>query len=171
MDEFLDVICEDPRWQEARLEDVALSAVIATFDELDLAPKGFSLCIMGCDDARIASLNGQFRGKGAPTNVLSWPSQERGAALAGAHPAPPVAGPADDPTHLGDIALAYDTCIAEADAAQKPPFAHITHLIVHGVLHLLGYDHIRDADGDVMEALETRILARLELPDPYGGLQ
>ena len=86
-------------------------------------------------------------------------------------PALPVAGPADDPDHLGDIAIAYDTCHAEAAAADKPAAAHISHLILHGVLHLLGYDHIRDAAGDLMEALETRIMARLGLPDPYLDLQ
>ncbi|MDZ7905382.1 MAG: rRNA maturation RNase YbeY [Cypionkella sp.] len=171
MDEFFDVICEDPRWQGAGLAELAAPALAATFAELGLPQQGFTLCIMGCDDARIAALNADFRGKPSPTNVLSWPSAERGAAVAGDVPAPPIAGPLDDPEHLGDIALSYDTCMAESHAAQKPPFAHISHLIVHGVLHLLGYDHIRDADGDVMEALEGRILARLGLPNPYSDPQ
>jgi probable rRNA maturation factor len=72
------------------------------------------------------------------------------------------------PCELGDIALAYGTCAAEADVARIPLDHHVSHLIVHGVLHLLGYDHIDDADADLMEALETAILAGMGLPDPHG---
>ena len=112
-------------------------------------------------------LNGDFRGKATATNVLSWPSQDRAADRDGDRPDLPEPGPIDDPDHLGDIALAYDTCAAEALAAQKPLADHISHLIVHGLLHLLGYDHTRPADGDLMEATEAKILARLGLSDPY----
>ena len=78
-----------------------------------------------------------------------------------------AAGEIDDPEPLGDIAIAYDTCAAEAAAAGKPMRDHVQHLVVHGFLHLLGYDHIDDADATVMEATEVRILARLGLSDPY----
>jgi probable rRNA maturation factor len=122
---------------------------------------------MGCDDARIAALNADFRGKPQPTNVLSWPSEDRAPDLPGSAPLPPVAGTADDPESLGDIALAWETCAAEAGAQGKPMADHVTHLVVHGVLHLLGYDHIDDADAGVMEALEVRILATLGVSDPY----
>jgi probable rRNA maturation factor len=168
MEDFVDVICEDARWEGAHLPLLAHRAVSATFAELGLPETGFTLCIMGCDDARIAALNADFRGKPSPTNVLSWPSEERGAAQAGALPDLPQAGAPDDPEHLGDIALSYETCMSEADAAQKPPKDHIAHLIIHGVLHLLGFDHIRNADGDLMEAIETRVMARLGLTDPYN---
>jgi probable rRNA maturation factor len=99
---------------------------------------------------------------------LSWPSEERGAEVAGDVPDAPEPGEADDPESLGDIAISYDTCAAEAVAAGKPLEDHVTHLVVHGLLHLLGYDHVRDADGDLMEATEVRILARLGLSDPYS---
>jgi len=79
----------------------------------------------------------------------------------------PEPGAPDDPESLGDIAMSYDTCAAEAAEAGKPMADHVSHLIVHGLLHLLGYDHIRVADGDLMEAAEVRILARLGLSDPY----
>ena len=167
MDDFVDVVIEDDRWSDAGLLDSSLAAASATFAELGLPQAGFTLCVMGCDDTRIAALNADFRGKPSPTNILSWPSEERGAQKAGAMPDLPVAGSAADPNHLGDIAIAYDTCHAEARAGGKPPKDHITHLIVHGVLHILGFDHIRDADGDLMEAVEARILARLGLPNPY----
>ena len=166
MDEFMDVVIEDERWLSDGLPDLALRAALATLAELGLSPDGFSICVMGCDDARIIALNGDFRGKAKATNVLSWPAEERGAEHAGAAPDLPQAGPADDPEHLGDIAISYDTCAAEA--VEKPMADHVTHLIIHGILHLLGYDHIRDADGDLMESLEIRILAGLGLPDPYA---
>ncbi len=167
MDDFVDVVIEDDRWEQAGLQGLAQAAASATFAELGLPMAGFTLCVMGCDDARIATLNADFRGKPSATNVLSWPSEERGAKRAGDMPDLPQAGDVDDPEHLGDIAIAYDTCHAEAQAGGKPPKDHITHLIVHGVLHILGFDHIRDADGDLMEAVEARIMARLGLPNPY----
>ncbi len=167
MEALVDVVIEEARWQAIGLAALAEAAVRAGLAELGLPEAGFTLCLLGGDDARIAALNGDFRGKASPTNVLSWPSQERGAALPGAVPALPEPGPADDPEALGDIALAWETCAAEAEAAGKPMADHVTHLVVHGLLHLLGYDHLRDADGDVMEAAEVRILARLGLCDPY----
>lgn len=166
MEPLVDIVIEDPRWQAFGLEPLALAAVQAGFAELDLPEAGITLCLMGCDDARILELNGDFRGKAKPTNVLSWPSEERGAAE-GEIPSLPEPGAPDDPDHLGDIAISYDTCAAEAALAEKPMADHVTHLVVHGLLHLLGYDHIHDADAELMEALEVRILARLGLSDPY----
>lgn len=166
MEPLVDIVIEDARWAAFGLEAVADPAVRAAFAELGLGAAGFTLCLMGCDDARILELNGDFRGKAKPTNVLSWPSEERGADE-GEVPDLPEPGAPDDPESLGDIAISYDTCAAEAAEAGKPFADHVTHLIVHGLLHLLGYDHIRAADGDLMEAVEVRILARLGLSDPY----
>jgi probable rRNA maturation factor len=167
MEPLVDVVIEDARWEEFGLQVCAELAARAVFAEIGLPEAGFTMCIMGCDDARIAELNGDFRAKPTPTNVLSWPSEERAADSIGAIPALPNAGSPDGPEHLGDIAIAFDTCKAEAIAADKPMGDHTTHLVVHGILHLLGYDHIQDADGDLMEAVEIRVLARLGLSDPY----
>lgn len=169
MEALVDIVLEDDRWEAFGLEALAERAAQAAFAELGLPVAGFSFCVMGCDDARIRALNGDFRGKAAATNVLSWPSEERGAEVAGDLPDAPEPGEADDPESLGDIAMSYDTCAAEAQAAGKPVADHVTHLVVHGLLHLLGYDHVRDADGDLMEATEARILARLGLCDPYSA--
>lgn len=166
MEPLVDVVIEDLRWDTFGLEDLADIALREAFAEIGLGTAGFGLCLMGCNDARIMELNGDFRGKAKPTNVLSWPSAER-AAAEGVRPELPEPGPEIDPEHLGDIAISYDTCAAEALAADKPMRDHVTHLIVHGFLHLLGYDHIRDADATLMEATEVRILARLGLSDPY----
>jgi probable rRNA maturation factor len=166
MEPLVDIVIEDPRWEAFGLEALADTALRAGFAEIGLAPEGFSLCLMGCDDARIMALNQDFRGKAKPTNVLSWPAEDR-AAAEGEVPELPEAGAPDDPEHLGDIAISYDTCAAEAAAAGKPLAEHVSHLVIHGFLHLLGYDHVIDADATVMEATEVRILARLGLSDPY----
>ena len=160
---MIDVLIEDERWQALDLSDLADKASTATLVHLAMDPEAWEICVMACDDARIADLNAEFREKPTATNVLSWPSDERAAEQDGDHPAQPH-GP--DP-ELGDIAIAYDTCLRESDAANKPMRDHVTHLLVHGVLHLLGYDHIRDKDAALMEGLEVEILGKLGLSNPY----
>lgn len=159
----VDVLIEDDRWTEAGIEPLAPIAVAATLTRLGLEPDAWEVSLLACDDARIAELNTTFRDKPTATNVLSWPSEERGADAPGGLPPPPDPG---DP-ELGDIAIAYETCKAEAEAAGLKLADHVTHLIVHGTLHLLGYDHIDDADAALMEGLETEILATLGVSDPY----
>jgi probable rRNA maturation factor len=164
---LVDTVIEDDRWAEFDLPARAETAARATLAAAGLRPEGFVLCLMGCDDAAIADLNAEFRGKPSPTNVLSWPAEERRPAQAGAAPRLPRPGRAEMPCELGDIAIAYDTCAREA-AEQAKPFAdHVTHLVAHGVLHLLGYDHETEADAALMEGLERRALATLGVSDPY----
>lgn len=158
-----DTLIEDPRWEAQGFPVLAERAAVATLIHLGLDPSNWEISVLACDDTRIATLNAEFRGKPAPTNVLSWPSVERGAQEAGARPAPPL-GP---DTELGDIAIAYDTCAAEAAAAGKSLPDHAIHLVVHATLHLLGYDHIRDQDATLMESTEIAILGKLGIRDPY----
>jgi probable rRNA maturation factor len=165
---LVDVVIEDDRWETLDLEILAERAVRAALATLGLPDSGLTLCVMGCSDARIAVLNGEFRGKEKPTNVLSWPSWDLSSTVEGAAPEAPEIGSVDAPEALGDIALAYETCRREAEEAGKPMAEHVTHLIVHGTLHLLGYDHVRDGDAERMEAEEVRILASLGLSDPYS---
>ena len=99
--------------------------------------------------------------------MLSWPEEDLSNEKEGAHPRGPAAGDPRAPHALGDIALAYDTCAREAAEQETPLGAHVTHLVVHGVLHLLGYDHARDGDATLMERIEVEILGKLGLPDPY----
>lgn len=167
MSELVETLIEDARWKDAGLAVLAEAAARATLENRALDPADFAISLMGCDDARIKVLNGDFREKDAATNVLSWPSEDRAPARPGTHPDAPHIGPMP-PEDLGDIAIAYDTCEAEARAADKPLSAHVTHLIVHATLHLLGYDHISDADGDLMEGLEVEILASMGQPNPYS---
>jgi probable rRNA maturation factor len=167
MAELVETVVEDARWEGIGLGPLAERASVAALSALGLRPNGFAIGLLGCDDARIAALNADFRGKPQPTNVLSWPSEERGADTVGAAPDLPEAGPEDDPYYLGDIAIAWETCVTEAAEQGKPVADHVTHLVVHAVLHLLGYDHIEDADAARMEGLEVRILASLGVSDPY----
>lgn len=161
---IVDIITEDDRWTDTGLDALAEPAAVATLTHLGLDAGDWEISLLACDDARIAVLNADFRGKPAPTNVLSWPSEERGAEVAG--DAPELPEPGFD-SELGDIAIAYDTCLREAQEAGKPMSEHVTHLIVHAVLHLLGYDHVRDADATLMEGLEVEILGKLGLSNPY----
>lgn len=111
------------------------------------------------DDAEMAGLNLRFRGRAGPTNVLSFPTGE-------AAPESNAGGP---PALLGDVVVALETTAREARRDGKPVADHLQHLVVHGLLHLLGYDHEEEAAASGMEALEVDILACLGVPDPYGG--
>lgn len=162
MNSPVDIVFEDARWETFGLEALAQRAALAVYAALAV-PAAAEICVMGCDDARIATLNADFRGKPVATNVLSWPSDERGAEADGDLPVLRFE-PGDS---LGDIAIAYDTCAREARDAGKPMPDHVTHLVVHGILHLLGYDHIREGDARLMEETEVRILASLGISDPY----
>ena len=166
MEPLVDTVIEDERWGDL-LPPLAERAARATLADLCLAPEGFAIVVMGCDDARIASLNADFRGKPVPTNVLSWPSDERGPATPGEMPDPPEPGTAEMPEELGDIAIAWETCLREATGQGKRVEDHVTHLLVHATLHLLGYDHIHDDDARMMEDTEIRVLAKLGVSNPY----
>lgn len=167
MEPLVETLIEDDRWTALDLAALGERAGLAALTAAGLQPQGYALCLMACDDARIAMLNGQFRGKPAPTNVLSWPSEDRASEVFGDPPPPPEAGDADDPLHLGDVALAFDTCTREAHEQGKPLSDHACHLIVHGVLHLLGYDHEDDEDAALMERIEISALATLGIATPY----
>ena len=111
------------------------------------------LSIVLTDDDEQQDLNKQWRGIDKPTNVLSFPQIEPFGAVSGI---------------LGDIVLARETLEREAVELEKPLADHFTHLVVHGFLHILGYDHVDDGDALAMETLETQILASLDIPDPYN---
>jgi probable rRNA maturation factor len=136
----------------ALVKRAAIAAVAGARPRLPRA--GASLSVALSDDRHVRSLNRAHRGKDRPTNVLSYPADA--AAARG------VARP------LGDVVLAFETVRREAHAQRKTLAAHLTHLVVHGTLHLRGHDHIDDEEAEWMEALERRILAGLGIADPYG---
>ncbi len=146
-------------WQtEPGAEAVIHRAVAAAAEMVDAGIGEAELAVMLTDDAGIRTLNSNWRGIDKPTNVLSFP----------ALPPTGPAGPDDAPRMLGDIAIAYETTRKEADDEQKPFDHHLSHLAVHGFLHLIGYDHETGGDAETMETLEQEILAQLGIPDPYA---
>jgi len=163
---LVDVLLEDQRWQGAQLGELADLACGATLKFLAMDDADYEISLLGCSDSRIAALNADFRGKPSPTNVLSWPSQDLAPARAGDIPKPHEPSPGSSQM-LGDIAIAFETCAKEAKLAEKSQDQHVCHLLVHATLHLLGYDHIVDADAEVMQSSERQILATLGHSDPY----
>jgi probable rRNA maturation factor len=145
-------------WQaEASAETVVLRAIEAAAASVDADTGDAELAVMLTDDAGIQTLNANWRGIDKPTNVLSFPALQ------------PTGTPDDDaPRMLGDIAIAYQTVRREADDEGKPFEHHLSHLAVHGFLHLVGFDHDQDAEAEAMEAVEREILAQLGIPDPYA---
>ena len=145
-------------WQaEPDAETVIHRAIAAAAEFADADIGEAELAVMLTDDDGIRTLNSNWRGIDKPTNVLSFP----------ALPPSGPSGPDDAPRMLGDIAIAYQTTRQEADEEQKPFDHHLSHLAVHGFLHLIGHDHEQDDDSEIMEALEQEILAQLGIPDPY----
>jgi probable rRNA maturation factor len=152
-------------WPQGDWESLAEGATgktIAATPHAPLAttPATIEISIRLTSDAEVHALNRQYRGKDKPTNVLSFPMVQ-----------PDVIGTLantdDGEVLLGDIVLAYETCAREAAERNAPLEDHATHLIVHGVLHLLGYDHMNDAEAEAMEGIERDVMAALGLHDPY----
>lgn len=162
----IEVRIESGAWDAATFEAQSVAACTQTLRYLGINPDLCEVSVLGCDDLRIAALNTDFRGKPQATNVLSWPAYDLAAEIDGAQPHPP-APDFSGAIELGDIAIAFETCQREAEAAQKTLSDHVTHLIVHGTLHLLGYDHIRDLDATLMQGIEIEILGNMGLDDPY----
>ncbi len=158
---------EDDRWMAIALEPLAERATRVAFEMLGLNPDRCECALLACDDEQITTLNTEFRDKPGPTNVLSWPAADLVAKTDGAKPRTPSPDITGE-FALGDIAISYDTCAREAAEAGKSLADHTTHLIIHGLLHLLGYDHIRDRDATLMEETEVKILGTLGIDDPYS---
>jgi len=153
-----DIVIEDERWGSVGgLEDIIPDLAAETLRAVHLSAGSHSVSVALLSDAEVRALNKAFRGKDASTNVLSFPSS------ASMH----AGGGRSEPLFLGDVALAYETVVSEASAEGKTPLQHAAHLVVHGVLHLAGFDHDGDSDAERMEAAEGAILARFGIPDPY----
>jgi len=163
---IIDLNIEDPRWAVLDLDRLANDAASATLLHLGIDVETCEISLLACDDARIAGLNAGFRGRDSATNVLSWPTRDLAAQDAGADPRLPEPDFLGEMA-LGDIAIAWETCKREAREADKKTTDHVTHLLVHGVLHLLGYDHIRDPDATLMMEKEVEILGKLGIGNPY----
>ena len=151
----VEFVAASPRWRSALpARPLARATIAAAAAESGVAlSPGAELCIHLADDEHVRALNARWRGLDQPTNVLSFPA----------------AAPAEiaKARLIGDVVLAFETMAREAADEGKPLADHYRHLVAHGFLHLIGFDHDNDADAERMEALETRILARLGVVDPY----
>ncbi|MDC7683076.1 rRNA maturation RNase YbeY [Asticcacaulis sp. BYS171W] len=147
---LIDIEVEHDDWTEVlpEVSGVVTGAIEAAFAHLG-AKEQLDIVVLLTDDAEMKALNKEFRQKNAPTNVLSFPAPDM------MHP------------HLGDIAFGFETCVREAKEQSKTLKDHVAHLSVHGALHLLGYDHLNDAEAEEMEDLERQILKGLGIADPY----
>lgn len=150
----VEIAIENGDWPEG-LQPIAERALAAALEQSGYAVDGpCEISVLLTDDASQRVLNREWRGKDKPTNVLSFPALD-----------------ADDPLEglLGDISLAYETLVREAEELEKPFEHHFAHLLVHGMLHVLGYDHLSEDEALAMEARETDIMGLLGYPDPYDG--
>jgi probable rRNA maturation factor len=154
----LDIAIEGGGWASLpEVQELARRAVEAALRAASDAPGGpVEISLLLADDAAVQALNREWRGQDKPTNVLSFPAPEQ----------PGARGP----RHLGDIVLAYETLVREAQGEGKSLRDHAAHLVVHGTLHLLGYDHELEGQAEIMEALEAKALARLGIADPYRDM-
>jgi len=157
----IELLVEAPAWRKVKdlkslIERAGRTAIeTADIEHMPCAQQTFEVALKLSDDAHIQILNQQFRGKNTPTNVLSFPFEEAFPELT------------TGPLLLGDLILAHETIWREAIEQNKVLEHHISHLVVHGILHLLGYDHIEDEDANEMEQLEIDILEKLHIPRPY----
>ncbi|AVX02761.1 endoribonuclease YbeY [Maritalea myrionectae] len=151
----IDILRNDERWPEHFADDV--DAIVATvLNTLELEAEGpAELSLLLTNDEEQQKLNTDWRAKEQSTNVLSFPQIEPDEAIEGM---------------LGDISFAFETVQKEAEAEHKQFHHHFAHLLVHGFLHILGYDHLTDREAEEMEAAERKILARLDIADPYADI-
>lgn len=149
----VDIVTESPLWKAVPSARATLRRAVAAAAPKEL--RNAEVAIVLTDDQCIRALNRQWRDRDEATNVLSFPAR---------------AGQGNGmPVHVGDIVIAYETTAREAAAEGKSFLHHLSHLAVHGFLHLVGYDHESYDEAETMESLERRILARLGVPDPYAG--
>lgn len=155
----IDLLTDTPLPEGTEEADIHRS-IHAVFDFVDLPehPAGVSVAVRTVDDEVIQELNSTYRHKDKPTNVLSFPAEVDFL-------------PDEEPLPLGDIAISVPTILREAGEQSKAPKHHFQHMLIHGTLHLLGYDHLTAKDASAMESLEVNILAQLGISDPYEGTE
>ncbi|GJM03258.1 MAG: endoribonuclease YbeY [Rhodomicrobium sp.] len=178
----IELIIEEQNWHDHIDDSIIAQCQAAALAALKVAPaikstvgdplkKERLAVLMFSNDHAVHQLNSTYRGKDKPTNILSFPATYSPADMSGAERA--AAGEAPDEPgeydpHIGDAILALETIIQEAKQQEKPLKDHLTHLVIHGVLHLLGYDHETETEAEQMETLEKALLSNFEISNPYS---
>ncbi len=166
-DDTIAVLFESKRWEEEwpDAEQCARIVALNTIEHALARPDpALDVCIVLADDAQLRVLNARFRNRDGATNVLAFPLDDSVSPIL-----PVAADSVKSPKPIGDVVIAYETVLREADEQEKSPEAHLAHLVTHGVLHLLGFDHRTGAEFEVMSSGEKAILAGLGYSDPYAS--
>ena len=153
------LVIEDHRWHDIQIEGIAVKAVNSTLKEYDLNLEPCEIHLLATDDKEIQQLNAKFRNKNKPTNVLAW--------QAGDMMFPNTLDGNENYRFLGDIAVSFDTLLLESKNYGLTLDSHLSHLLVHSTLHLVGFTHYQIEDEKRMEGLETRILSSMGIANPY----
>ena len=156
----VEVLVEDKRWEQINLQEIAELACTAVLDLSTNSTTTLGVALLACCDERIRELNSKFRGQQSATNVLSWPANREYSESLKLDPS--------EPSHLGDMALAWETCTAESTSLRRSFDSHVSHLIVHACLHLLGFRHDSDKEAEEMQVAEVKVLATIGIPSPYS---
>ena len=159
----VDVIKEDKRWRDIAIAKKYISTVVKStlLDSEKKYPNALGVCLLLSNNQKLHELNKNFRNKDKATNVLSFPDIDYNDSVIVEKILK------EDHLHLGDIAFAYETIMNESELQEKTFLNHFTHLLVHSVLHLVGYDHIDSNDAPIMEAVELRTLEKFNIKNPY----
>ena len=164
----VEVLIEEEAWVHHGLDRLSLEAFNQVMQYFNYDKRQFEISILGCDDKRIKALNVRFRQKDSTTNVLSWPTRERRSDLKGS--IPKHLDPKVD-FFVGDIAISFETCSREAKETGKNFAFHVSHLLIHGMLHLMGFDHENDLDATFMERIEIEILGKMGMDVQYMDIK
>lgn len=156
----IELIMEEPKWEMLELSEIAYSACKAAIRNAKVRSDKCGIAVLACSDARITELNHRFRNENKPTNVLSWPTTTEVAKF-------PHENHKTHLPHLGDIALSWETCSKEATEWQLKLEAHVSHLIIHACLHLMGFEHKNNIEANKMQQIEIKALASIGIPSPY----
>ena len=165
----LHVLIEEKKWQEINLKKILLRVVEPALSFLSNLEPNYEIALLASNDKSISKLNLKYRNMGSATNILSWPEYNLKNVLPGKMPEKlPVSGHDNCKISLGNLAVAYETCKSEANSIGISLENHMSHLLLHGFLHLVGFDHHNDLDAELMEGIEVKLLGGLGISNPYS---
>ena len=167
----INILINDLRWSKTKLQDTcerSFGLAMSVSDEMNFNPE---VSILACNDKEICELNEKFRGQNSPTNILSWPEYELKSEIPGQPPRKmkAVVEEASRLTFIGNLAISFDRCSTESKESEITFDDHMTHILLHGCLHLLGFDHQNDLDANLMEGMEINLLSSIGIKNPYYG--